>query len=75
MSNDLLDRVLKGWYNEEELNETYWPYQFEIQSWYSVRNAERFCYDSFKSSQWRNRGRYFGFKRKQDYEWFLLRWE
>ncbi len=66
---------LKQWYYEEELNEKYWPHQFEFQSWHPIIPAERFCYSNFKSSNWRSRGRYFGFKRKQDYEWFLLRWQ
>jgi hypothetical protein len=66
---------LERWYSEEELNDKYWPYQFTIKDWQRIRETERFCYTSFKSCNWRNRGRYFGFKRKQDYEWFLLRWQ
>ena len=63
------------WFKEEELNDKYWPHQFEFQSWIPVLAAERFCYDNFKSCNWRNRGRYFGFKSKKDYAWFVLRWQ
>lgn len=69
-----IPKFLEMWRAEEELNNRYWPYQFEITEWEQVRHAERFCYNSFKSRNWRNSGRYFGFKRQQDYEWFLLGW-
>jgi hypothetical protein len=72
--NDKVKSFMEQWFGEEELNDKYWPYQFTINDWQRIRETERFCYNSFKSGNWRNRGRYFGFKRKQDYEWFLLRW-
>jgi len=57
-----------------EFNKTYWPYVVTI-SYDQYYNAERWCYEHFKSRNWRNQGmRYFAFKRKEDYEWFLLRW-
>ena len=65
---------MEQWFGEAELNDKYWPYQFTIEDWQRIRETERFCYNSFKSKNWRNRGRFFGFKRKEDYEWFLLRW-
>ena len=66
----IIERLADGYWQ----NDTYWPYQMEIKSWYDISNAERFCYTNFKSRNWRNTTRYFAFKRKQDYEWFLLRW-
>lgn len=54
-------------------NKTYWPHVIEI-SFNDYDNAERFCYDNFRSRNWRSLGPYFGFKRKEDYEWFVLRW-
>lgn len=54
-------------------NEKYWPY-VKMLSWNQIKDAERFCYASFKSRNWRNQGLHFAFKRKQDYEWFLIRW-
>ena len=69
-----IDSLMKQWFEEQELNDKYWPYQYELKDWQHIYMVERFCYSNFKSSNWRNRGRYFGFKRKQDYEWFLLRW-
>ncbi len=55
-------------------NSTYWPYQVEIQNWYDISGAERFCYENFKSCNWRNITRYFAFKNKKDYEWFVIKW-
>lgn len=55
-------------------SKTYWPHQIILTSWRDVNPAERFCYDNFKSSNWRNIGGDFYFKRKEDYEWFVLRW-
>jgi hypothetical protein len=72
--NDKVKSLMKEWFAEEELNSNYWPYQFDLKDWRNINVVEQFCYQSFKSRNWRNRGRYFGFKRKQDYEWFLLRW-
>jgi predicted HAD superfamily hydrolase len=69
------DSLIQKWYEEKEINETYWPYQHQIKDWKHIYTVERFCYDNFKSKNWRNRGRTFAFKRKQDYEWFLLRWQ
>lgn len=59
--------------NFEQLNSTYWPYALRVKT-YDMFPAERFCYDNFKSRNWRNRGTKFAFKRKEDYEWFVLRW-
>lgn len=54
-------------------NKTYWPHVIEI-TVHDYDKAERFCYDNFRSRNWRSQGPYFGFKRKEDYEWFVLRW-
>ena len=54
-------------------NPTYWPYTSKVET-YHMFSAERFCYDNFKTKNWRNRGTKFAFKRKEDYEWFVLRW-
>lgn len=56
------------------LNHKYWPYQVFI-PWHSVDEAERFCYNSFKSRNWRNYGAFFGFKNKNDWVWFKLRFQ
>jgi len=55
------------------LNKKYWPHQVEV----SVLNAdevERWCYERFKSGNWRNVGRYFAFKQGADATAFALRW-
>lgn len=54
-------------------NATYWPH-VKMVAWNEYNAAERFCYSSFKTKNWRNQGQHFAFKRKEDYEWFLLRW-
>ena len=54
-------------------NEKYWPY-VKMVSWHNMFEAERFCYASFKGRNWRSAGQFFAFKRKADYEWFVLRW-
>ncbi len=70
----IIDQTILNKNNGHWHNKTHWPYQLEIKSWYDIGNAERFCYDNFRSGNWRNTTRYFGFKRKEDYEWFVLRW-
>ena len=69
-ANTLIERMI------DELhyfNPTYWPYFMKVET-YNMFPAERFCYDNFKTKNWRNRGTKFAFKRKEDYEWFVLRW-
>mgnify|MGYP003338584324 CR=1 FL=1 len=61
------------------LNKRYWPYQIRMDSnlrerWIEVRDLERFCYDNFKTNEWRNEGYYFAFKQDTDYTFFMLRW-
>ena len=65
----LVDRMIGG----HDFNKTYWPY-VKMVAWNEYAPAERFCYDNFKTKNWRNRGQHFAFKRKEDYEWFILRW-
>lgn len=59
-------------------NKKYWPHQFRMlpkeDAWAQKVELERFCYDTFKSGNWRNNGLYFVFKREQDASHFLLRW-
>lgn len=55
-------------------NHTYWPYQVHLDH-SKIKDAERFCYANFKSSNWRNNGQFFGFKRKEDWTWFKLRFQ
>lgn len=54
-------------------NQRYWPY-VKMVSWDSIWRAERFCYDNFKSRNWRNQGQHFAFKRHEDAALFMLRW-
>lgn len=54
-------------------NPTYWPYTIKVET-HNMFPAERYCYQHFKTKNWRNRGTKFAFKRKEDYEWFVLRW-
>lgn len=69
-SNELVQRMLDELH---EFNSTYWPYTIKVET-SDIFNAERFCYQHFKTKNWRNRGTKFAFKRKEDYEWFMLRW-
>lgn len=59
-------------------NKKYWPHQFRMlpppDPWPYVSELEKFCYDNFKSGNWRNNGLYFVFKRQDDATLFLLRW-
>ena len=61
-------------------NKKYWPYQYTMsydmvfRSSNNIKDVERWCYANFKSRNWRNKGRYFAFKRHEDYMMFLLRW-
>ena len=59
------------------LNKKYWPYQFAMLSTEHVdqlATLERWCYDNFKSGDWRNYGLRFAFKRQEDAVLFRLRW-
>jgi hypothetical protein len=71
-SNDI-DRMLDIFVGGHTFNQTYWPH-VKMVAWNEMFLAERFCYDNFKTRNWRNRGQHFGFKRKEDFEWFVLRW-
>ena len=55
-------------------NQRYWPY-VKMVLWNQYFDAERWCYQNFKSRNWRSQGQYFAFKRKEDYTFFMLRWE
>ena len=62
------------------LNRKYWPHQHRFidlekpRSIPFVEDIERWCYDNFKSGNWRNTGYYFAFKRHDDFVLFMLRW-
>jgi len=58
----------------EPHNHKYWPYQCFV-TFENLSSAERWCYANFKSRNWRNRGQFFGFKRKEDWLWFKLKWQ
>lgn len=54
------------------LNKKYWPYHVKIEDNTGVK--ETWCYENFKSANWRNVGPYFAFKRGEDATLFSLRW-
>jgi hypothetical protein len=54
------------------LNKRYWPYHVAASDGADAK--ERWCYERFKSSEWRNVGPYFAFKREEDAIMFTLRW-
>lgn len=51
----------------------YWPYQYEIKI-EDVLEAERWCWQRFKGSNWNNTYQQFVFKRSRDAVMFALRW-
>jgi hypothetical protein len=53
------------------LNKKYWPYHVKAET---TDKQERWCYENLKSSEWRNVGSYFAFKREQDAMMFTLKW-
>ena len=54
------------------LNKKYWPHHVKVED--EVSNKEKWCYENFKSSEWRNVGAYFAFKSGQDAMLFTLKW-
>jgi hypothetical protein len=46
----------------------------EVDAWDQAQKLERFCYEHYRSGDWRNNGLYFVFKREQDATHFLLKW-
>ena len=54
------------------LNRKYWPYHVKVED--DTGSKERWCYENFKSSEWRNVGTYFAFKRGEDATLFTLKW-
>jgi hypothetical protein len=55
------------------LNKKYWPHHITV-SPVKIADAERWCYENFKSKQWRSVGTYFAFKSGADATVFTLRW-
>jgi hypothetical protein len=54
------------------LNKKYWPHHVQVGS--NAGEVERWCYENFKSSEWRNVGTYFAFKKGADATAFALKW-
>ena len=54
------------------LNKKYWPHHVKADG--NAGEVERWCYENFKSSEWRNVGTYFAFKRSGDATMFALKW-
>jgi hypothetical protein len=65
---------------ERYMNKKYWPYQYKFEfDFHWARESQtieidRWCYKNFKSRNWRSMYGTYAFKRKEDFEWFLLRW-
>ena len=56
-------------------NVKYWPHQFHLdKDWGEVMLAERWCYQNFKSRNWKHSGHRFVFKREADATLFALKW-
>ena len=72
---------MKGWqvkivewdhsYRMRVLNKKYWPHQHTVSN---KADAERWCYENFKSANWRNVGETFAFKNETDCTFFMLKW-
>lgn len=62
----------------QHYNKKYWPHQFrmlpEPDAWEQVCRLEAFCYEHYRSGNWRNNGLYFAFKKEADAMHFILRW-
>lgn len=56
------------------LNKKYWPFQFKINTKHDPYDVERWCYERFKSANWRNYGRMIAFKRQEDATIYALIW-
>lgn len=54
------------------LNKKYWPHHIKVEDDSGAK--ERWCYENFRSADWRNVGPYFAFKRGEDAVLFSLRW-
>lgn len=52
-------------------NLKYWPH-VKMVAWNQLFDAERWCYNNFKSRNWRNQGQFFAFKRERDLMLFVL---
>ncbi len=60
-------------------NKKYWPHQIRMSTGGdpnlpTVGDLERWCYENFKSANWRNLGYYFVFKNGPDATLFTLKW-
>ena len=56
------------------LNKKYWPHQITLDEWEKAADAENWCYKHLKGRNWKSVGKYFVFKRGEDYTYFLLKW-
>jgi hypothetical protein len=66
--------IFAGGAAADPFNKKYWPHQAYIEHWGKSRDAERWCYDNFKSRYWTSSGRHFAFKRSRDATLFALKW-
>ncbi len=73
MKQNDVQRIMDIMVGGFQFNKTYWPYTKTV-AWHEVEEVDKFCYKHFRSRNWRSRGQHFAFKRKEDYEWFILRW-
>ena len=55
------------------LNKRYWPKSIKVAPT-KIEEAQRWCYENFKSRDWRDIGICFYFKREHDATLFALRW-
>lgn len=58
-------------YRMRVLNKKYWPFQHTVSN---KADAEKWCYENFKSANWRNVGVTFAFKNGHDATLFALKW-
>ena len=73
---DFMETYVNGILQEpiRVLNKKHWPYQFKIDGKYNIAEIERWCYERFKSGNWRNYGRMIAFKKQSDATLFVLIW-
>lgn len=81
------EMVINHYYSELEenvimriLNKKYWPHHIVTRKDNSsiyiaeLDEMEQWCYQNFKSADWRNLRNYFAFKNEEDAMIFSLRW-
>jgi len=66
--------IFSAYAGSTQYNPKYWPHQLYIEHWGKAHEAERWCYENFKSRYWKSSGRHFAFKRGTDATLFTLKW-